>query len=497
MIKYLCNIIIKIFITLTAIIVFYSCSKEVSVTPPDTPPPNGYIFLNSNPEGFQIYLNNVERGRITPDSLTWLGTGTYSITLKKNLYRDSSFAANVVDGKRLSIFVDYSKNSLMLGNISCSSTPSKAEIFLNDSSTGHFTPYTLQNILPGNYYVRFHILNYQDDSELVSVSSSNYSSVYKLLIDTTLWEDYTQLNSAIPHENLTCVSVDKNNVVYAGSAGNGFLSFDGKNWKTYYTSLSFQINCSTIDNNNDLLFGTPGGFIVYNGSILKQFGSMNSSLLNYNVQTIAVDKESNWYIGTQGGLMEVFQPNGVKNWKNETMNLISLGDNSNIIFTNYIVAAAVDNNDNIWAGLLNSGIEVINASSNTWHYYSADNSIIQSNNIAAIAAGPTGEVWIGYGMDNKLGHGLTCFDGTSWHNYYPTPTYSKTTAIFIDSKNVKWVGTDQGLVMFTSPASPTLFTNANTGLNISGLTGIAEDSYGNIWLSTDSGLYEYKGNRSK
>jgi ligand-binding sensor domain-containing protein len=488
MIKYLYNIIIKIFITLTAIIVFYSCNKEVSVTPPDTPPPNGYIFLDSNPEGFQIYLNNLERGRITPDSLTWLGTGTYNITLKKNLYRDSSFAANVIDGKRLSIFVDFTKNTLMLGNISCSSTPSKAEIFLNDSSTGHFTPYTLQNILPGNYYIRYHLQNYRDDSELVTVSSSNYTSVYKLLIDTTLWLNYDLSNSSILSENLTCVIIDKNNIVYAGSTGNYFFSFDGKNWKAYYNALSTQINCSTIDNNNDLLFGTPRGFIVYNGSILKQYGFMTSGLVDYRVQTIAVDKESNWYIGTQGGLMEVFQPYGAMNW-------ISYSDSNGSIANNYIVTAIVDNNDNVWAGILNIGVAVKKASSNTWHYYSVDNSIIQSNNITAIAAGPTGEVWIGYGMDNKLGHGLTCFDGTSWHNYYPTPTYSKTTAIFIDSKNVKWVGTDQGLVMFTSPASPTLFDNANTGLNISGLTGIAEDSYGNIWLSTDSGLYKYKGNR--
>jgi hypothetical protein len=486
MIKYL-NVLINIFIALTVLVVFNSCNKDVSVTPPDEPPPNGYIFLNSNPEGFQIYLNNILQGRITPDSLTWLNTGTYNITLKKNLFSDSSFSVNVINGKRISLFIDFANDASMSGSISCSSTPSNAEIFLNDSSTGKVTPFTLHNVLPGNYYVRYHLTNYQDDSEFVTVSSSSSTSVYKLLINTTLWQYYTMSNSAIPTNNLTCVTVDKNNIVYVGSAANGFFSFDGKNWKTYYNSLSNQINCSIFDNNTNLLFGTPKGFVAYNGSILKQYGFMTSGLINYQIQSIAVDNESNWYIATQGGLMEVYQPYGVMYW-------LSFSDTSGNIATSYIVAAAVDHNDNVWAGILNSGVAVKNASTADWYYYATSNSMLQSNNVSAIAAGPTGEVWIGYGLDNKYGHGLTCINGSSWNNYYPTPPNSKTTAIFIDSKNIKWVGTDQGLVMFSSPASPTLFNNANTGLNINGLSGIAEDSYGNIWISTDSGLYEYKGN---
>jgi ligand-binding sensor domain-containing protein len=293
-------------------------------------------------------------------------------------------------------------------------------------------------------------------------------------------------NSAIPTGNLTCVAVDKNNIIYVGSTANGFFSFDGKNWKSYYNTLSNQINCSISDNNNNILFGTPRGFVDINGSILKQYGFKTSGLTDYSIQAIAVDKENNWYIGTGNGLTEVYQPNTLMQW----INYSGINGDSAI---DSVVTTAVDNNYNIWAGIYNSGVVVKKASSVDWNSYSTSNSILQSNNITAIAAGPTGEVWIGFGLDGRLGHGLTCYNGSSWNNYYPTPSYSKTTAIFIDSKNVKWVGTDQGLVMFLSPASPTLFNNANTGLNITGLTGIAEDSYGNIWISTNSGLYEYKG----
>ena len=439
--KYL-NIIINTCITLTAVMVLYSCSKDVSVTPPDAPPPNGYIFIDSNPEGFQIYLNNLERGRITPDSLTWLSSSTYKITLKKDLYKDSSFTINAVEGKKLSVFIDYAKDVSMNGSISCTSNPGKAEIFLNGANTGYLTPFTLQNISPGNYYVRYHLLNCRDDSAYVTVSSSSYSSVYKFLIDTTIWQYYTMSNSAIPSNNLTCVTVDKNNTVYAGSSDNGFFSFDGTNWKKYYNSLSSQITCGTIDKSNIVLFGTPNGFVSFNGVGRNQYGFMSSGLTSYNVQSISTDNEGNWFIGTSAGLNEFYQPNGVMSWRS----YIIPGDDQ----SNYIVTSAVDMNDNVWVGILNDGVEIKDANNN-WIPDSTYLSKLQSNNVTAIAAGPTGEVWIGYGMDGKLGHGLTCYNGSSWNNYYPTPAYSKTTAIFIDSKNVKWVGTDQGLVMFLRP----------------------------------------------
>ena len=93
-------------------IVLYSCGRQVSVTPPDAPPPNGFIYINSNPKGFTIYLDGKDRRRITPDSLTWLSNGTYKITLKKDLFRDSSFTFDILEGKKKSIYIDYSKNPL-------------------------------------------------------------------------------------------------------------------------------------------------------------------------------------------------------------------------------------------------------------------------------------------------------------------------------------------------------------------------------------------------
>jgi len=477
--------IFRVLITIYILIFIPSCSKDVSVTPPDAPPPTGIIYLDSNPEGFQIYVNNVEKGRNTPDSLTWLGPGIYNITLKKKLFKDSTFSVNVSDGGKYSLSVDFTKNSSMLGSISCTSNPTNAEILINDSSTGYTTPCDIQNIVPGNYQVRFHLPGYRDDSVFILVSSSSYTTAYKFLIDTVLWQDYTPANSSIPTGNLTCVTVDNKNIVYAGTSAYGCLSFDGKNWTKYYNSLGYQINCCTVDNNNILLYGTPRGVVAFNGTTSNEYGFKTSGLTDFRVQTIAVDKNGNWFIGTQGGLNEAYQPSGSLSW-------VTFPADQDIS-SKYITTSAVDNNNNVWVGMLNDGVAKAGKYNNV-EYYTNLNSKLLSNNVTAIAAGPAGDVWIGYGLDNNFGHGLTCINDSTWTTYNSAiPSYSKVSSIFIDSKNVKWVGTNQGLVMFTSPTSYTLFNYDNTGLNINGVTGIAEDPHGNIWISTNTGLYEYKG----
>ncbi|MCL5028100.1 MAG: hypothetical protein M1480_03665, partial [Bacteroidetes bacterium] len=52
------NVCLFTLIILIAGISFYSCTKDVSVSPPDAPPPNGYVYVNSYPTGFHIYLDS-------------------------------------------------------------------------------------------------------------------------------------------------------------------------------------------------------------------------------------------------------------------------------------------------------------------------------------------------------------------------------------------------------------------------------------------------------
>ena len=207
---------INYFIALSVLLVaalISSCSQEVSVTPPDEPPPHGVVVIDSKPTGAQIYLDGKNRRRATPDSLTWLETNTYTVTLKKDLYRDTSITISAVDGEKKNYFIDYTLNPAMRGKINCTAKPDGSDIYLDGVQTGLKTPAVLTGILPGYYSVRFSAPNFRDDSLQVTVSSSNISIAKTTLVDTTKWTDYTTQRSQIPTNRLTGITIDKNEVL--------------------------------------------------------------------------------------------------------------------------------------------------------------------------------------------------------------------------------------------------------------------------------------------
>ena len=465
---------------------FISCNKAVTVSSPDTPPPNGFIFINSNPRGFHIYLDKKQRRRATPDSLMWLNTGTYLFTLKKDLFFDTSFTVSVVEGEKHSVFVDFTKNPSIKGKINCISYPSNAEIFINDSSTGLHTPNTLSAAMPGYYYIKFRIKDYRDDSILIAVSSGNTSFCKSVLVDTALWLDYTTSNSGIPSDSLSCITIDKNNVIWAGSYHNGYFSFNGTTWRLYYNSFSTIITCITSDVNNIKYIGTIRGMIVRSSETAAvEYGFKSSGFPNFHINAIAVENNDSCFVGTDSSITQF------PGWADFTP--FNINEKSTHIKQPVpITALAVDANNNIWAGFKNSGIGAWN-SSNVWRYFTSFATNIINDNVTSLAISPNGEIWAGFDRGSIFGNGLSYFNGSRWNNVYPISVTSRTNIIFIDKNNIKWVGTNQGLVKFSSPSNATLYNYDNTGLNITNVTGIAQDSYGNTWIATGSGLFKYKG----
>lgn len=111
------------------VFIINSCKQEISVSAPDAPPPHGVVVIGSKPQGSVIYLDGKNRRRITPDSLTWLETGQYMVTLKREFFRDTSITIDAVDGEKRNFFIDYTTNPAMLGKINCNAKPDGAQVF--------------------------------------------------------------------------------------------------------------------------------------------------------------------------------------------------------------------------------------------------------------------------------------------------------------------------------------------------------------------------------
>ena len=128
----------------------------------------GNVYIESNPSGAQIFLDNLNTNKITPDILKDLVTGVHSITLKKDSYVDTTFKVPIINDTTISKSVILTPK-VTKGNIYISSNPGSAQIFLDSINTGKVTPDTLKNIAEGVHKITLKKNNYYDTTLIVTV----------------------------------------------------------------------------------------------------------------------------------------------------------------------------------------------------------------------------------------------------------------------------------------------------------------------------------------
>lgn len=66
-------------------------------------------------------------------------------------------------------------------NVFVNSSPSEAQIYLNNSFTGKLTPDTLKYLEPGTYLVTLKLSGYMDSSKVINVEPADRISVFILM----------------------------------------------------------------------------------------------------------------------------------------------------------------------------------------------------------------------------------------------------------------------------------------------------------------------------
>jgi len=120
---------------------------------------------------------------------------------------------------------------------------------------------------------------------------------------------------------------------------------------------------------------------------------------------IAVDNDNNiWTGGLQTGLYKI----------DNELNVTHYNVNNSILPTNSMTAIHIDKNNNIWIALWEY-MGVLKISNDQWDVYSN----ISSNNIWSLITDKNGHLWIGTGFFNEANQSLRCFDGTKWETINP------------------------------------------------------------------------------
>ncbi|MBM4170707.1 MAG: PEGA domain-containing protein [Ignavibacteria bacterium] len=466
----------------TLLLFLTSCEKEVFTGPPDEPEPKySHLAIQSNPSNATIFLNGKNMGLLTPDSLKWLKSGFYTLTLKLGLFEDTSVVLQLKDGINTSLFVDYYLNPGHFGKIECTSVPPGANIFLNNNNTGFKTPYTFSQRFPGPYKIKLTYPEHRADSSEFYVRGGKTAKVNFVLDDTTKWVNYNTGNSPLPADYLSVIVVDKNNIKWFGMRDRGLVRHDGKKWVTYNKSNSWlpfdAVNCLKVDNLNRLWVGTTGGLVLFDGNT---WTNLTSNLPSGYVTAIDIDQLGNVWVGTTEGIVK---------YNGSTWQLFRT--NNSGLPGNLVTCISTDKQNRVWVGTNAFGLGMFNGS--TWYVWNMSNMNIGSNygnGIRDVKIDLDGNVWVAHVQNLLAGElgGVTKYNGSTWARISVSGILvSQTENIYIDGTNNIWLSTKTGIGKFLVPSSAKIFTTANSKLPASQVLGVAIDKNDDVWVGTFGG----------
>ena len=475
-------------------IIFISCEKHISTTQPEEEVGKAQINISSYPDGTKIYKNGKNTGSITPDSLTFLAEGNYTITLKKELFPDTTFVVNLSKDEKKIIFVDYRNNSGMYGNIYCQSQPDKAQIFLNGEATGLTTPNTIKKLWPGEYKINYKHSTAYEDSLIVVVEGRKTTKAVVELIDTSKWVAYNTSNQQFISDYLTAVDIESSGKLWIGTLDKGVVSIYNNHKVVYNTSNSpLPANFITdieVAGDNEVWIATGNGLASFINGTWTIYNSSNS-IIKDNYITAVEKLGNNIWIGTSNGLI-VYEINN---------SLWTLYDkNTSQIPHSSISCIAMDKEGLIWFGTNGFGIvrlarvwdDINKKYVESWlNFQSKDIPNDPGNSITSIGIDPNGSRWFGHmrtqterGGVSNLGASLRFLD---WHVYFNTSLQDNFYEKIYFENNTKWICTNNGVIYFQNPNAVNTYRSDNSGMPNSNIRDMCFAKNGVIYFASFGG----------
>ena len=311
-----------------------------------------------------------------------------------------------------------------------------------------------------------------------------------------MWEVFNSSNSDLPENKLKSITMDLNQNIWLGTAGDGGVMFDKKKWYVYNESTSGitnnHVDSIAIDLNGNIWFGTGNGVCMFDGDTTWTiYNSENSGLPNDDIYPLAIDRsvssdnlrtdEVNVWIGTYGDGVVRFDG---KNWE-------TYKSTNSPLIDDLIRSIAIDRHGNKWIGTLFGGLARFNGDA-TWEIYADFNSNIPSNSVYPIVFDDNDNVWVG----TEGGLAMLKPDNT-WDVYKKDDSGlpdNKIYSLAIDKNGIVWIGTvNAGLVRFNPDTSESdtiawrVYNTFNSGLPHNEIRGIKIDKQEILWLATYGG----------
>ncbi len=255
---------------------------------------------------------------------------------------------------------------------------------------------------------------------------------------------------------------------------------------------------------NELFVGTQeNGFLIINTSTnqikkLESNPALRYSLSNNHITSIFKDNQNSIWIGTLAEGINKFNP-----LKNKFAHFREEADKPKSLPDSRITSIFKSTTNNLWIGTASGGIAILTPENEKDRVFkifqsrSKDKTTIISDKISVIFEDNQNQIWVG------TAEGLELFSDTK-QNFETIPLYNEKLIItkqlsikeiYQDSKNNYWIGLyQQGLLKLLPSGQTQLFQSEiynDFSLSNNYVRVIFEDRIGNLWIGTEDGLNLY------
>jgi len=261
-------------------------------------------------------------------------------------------------------------------------------------------------------------------------------------------------------------------------------------------SLSHNNSTNIVENEKGEIFiATDGGGIDVFSKDRKTVTPFSKyvtfgQLTNIKVLALTFDSKGRLFVGMWGGGIDVFD------FKSRIKTHFKKGDGIRDLTSDNIFSLMADKHDNVWVGTFQSGVNRIEAALNrVVHFNNIQTRDNNSNfSVNRFYEDKKGNIWMAIDPEGifKYDYQSNKIIGfLSLQETQKTLGSISVLSLYEDIKGRFWIGTrGRGLYLFDRTKNKLIALNIKNEIINDDVFGILEDIYGDIWVSTNNGIFK-------
>ncbi len=353
-------------------------------------------------------------------------------------------------------------------------------------------------------YIEYQCMTFDSSGDLITGSTSGVELFPKLKYSTENVK--SQSISKFAGYDILALYTDDKDQLWIGTYSHGAFAYNLESYSTisYSTNsipqyrIGHKIIRSFVKMNNSIWIGTGGGGIFQVGPKMNIIGSINNILNNsYSLHSDIIycfynDDNNNLWIGTYNSGIDI-----LFDCKDKFKHIKSFGEPDNIS-NNKVLSILEDKEGYIWVGTDGGGLNKFNPIDNNFVHYKNDpnnSTSISGNVVKSLLVDHLGNLWVG-----TFNEGLNLFNSKNgtFKKFYHSNSDSNTIASNLvwdmaeDKNGIIWIATLNSGVDSYNPYT-NHFThykhheNDSLSLVDNNVSVVKIDKIGNVWIGTEYG----------